>query len=228
MPGIETRARARTELPAALELPAGDYVVAAGISADVWRRGVRWAPGAGELIGLDLATGGERFRVRAHPAVLGVTIEPGSGRIASCGQDGKAALWSDRGERLAELAGSRAPAGGPGSSRWRGHPAAAPWPPPRAAPCAERDGGELPAKQPRPRARGDRPGLATRDGGELASSSYGEVRLLAAGGAAQRALRWKGSLMLNRVEPRRQGPGLREDRGLCVHLSRCPWGRTRR
>lgn len=192
MPGVEeTRARARTELPPRWSYQAGDYVVAAEISADgAW---CALGTGAGELIGLDLATGGERFRVRAHPAVLGVTIEPGSGRIASCGQDGKAALWSDRGERLAELAGSTAGRAWVEQVAWapRGGTLAT------AAGRAVRlwsDSGQLLYEAAQ--AESAVTGLAwRRDGGELASSSYGEVRLLAAGGAAQRALRWKGSLI---------------------------------
>ncbi len=108
MPGLTTDpALAEVELQCKWRLDAGDYVCAAEISAEDQLCVI--GTGDGSVIGVDEATGHERFRVRAHQgSVLGISISPQGTRFVTCGQDSSARLWNSRGDMLRELPGGGA------------------------------------------------------------------------------------------------------------------------
>jgi WD40 repeat protein len=182
---------ARTQLSPRWQHGVGDYVAAAEITGD--GRLCIVASGVGTICGVEVATGRELFRVRAHDgAVLKVSLSPDGARFVTCGQGPTAKVWSAAGDLLHELPG--------GGSSWVEHVAWAPdggriavaagrivrvWSP-EGAPLTE----ALPLAS-------TASGLAWGvNGAELAASCYGGVHLWAfAKGAVPRHLAWKGSLI---------------------------------
>jgi WD40 repeat protein len=192
MPGVTAvLARGKTELAASWRADAGDYVTAVEVARD----GLLCVAGLGngDVLGLDVASGREVFRTRAHRGgVLGVSLSPDGKLIATCGQDANAKIWRASGELLRELPG--------GTSAWVEHVAWAP------------AGGRLATAAGRKvrvwTAAGD-PIVETEqlastvtaiawraDGSGLAATCYGGVHILPfVPGAKVRHLAWKGSLI---------------------------------
>ncbi len=193
MPGVTSMAPAiaKTELVPRWRLAAGDYVAAAEISRD--GRTCVLGAGNGQVLGIDLATGRQRFELRAHAGgVLGLGLSPDGERFITCGQEPTAKVWSQSGELLHEL-----PSGG---TAWVEHVA---WAPAgrRLATAAGKhvrvwteSGAPLVETEP---LASTVSGLAWRaDGSGLAASCYGGVHLLPfVAGAKVRKLAWKGSLI---------------------------------
>ncbi|HVY29613.1 MAG TPA: WD40 repeat domain-containing protein [Polyangiaceae bacterium] len=149
--------------------------------------------GDGTLLALDLASGGELFRVRALDAgILALAVSPDSRFIALGGQSPRGAIWTTTGESVRALPS--------GSAAWIEHVA---WSPrgQRLATAGGRnvriwtDSGD-PVVETEPLAS-SATGLAWRsDGTALATSCYGGVHVLPfAARAKQRHLAWKGSLI---------------------------------
>ncbi|MCK6544981.1 WD40 repeat domain-containing protein [Myxococcota bacterium] len=152
-------------LGAQWRLALGDHVAALGRSAHGF---VFAGLGDGRLVGVELAGGAVRFDLRAHDAVLGLSISPdelpGGSRA---GVD--VVAWAPRGGRLATASGRRV-------RIW------------------SRDGDPIFESDPLPSSA---PDLAWRpDGDVLAVACYGGVHLLPmlASGPV-RHLAWKGSLI---------------------------------
>lgn len=192
MSGVSAgRARAKTELVARWRADTADYVAALDVSRD----GELCAVGLGDghVLVLDVGSGRERCRFTAHAGgVLGVSLAPGGRRVATCGQDPSAKVWSLDGQLLRELPG--------GSSAWVEHVA---WAPAgtRLATAAGRsvrvwssDGDAIVESEP---LASSATALAWRsDGSGLAVSCYGGVHLMPfVAGAKARHLRWQGSLV---------------------------------
>jgi len=192
MPSVTTSAALKkTELPQRWEFDAGDYVAAAEIS----KQGRFCVIGAGDgsVVGVELETGRELFRSRAHAgSVLGVAISPDGTQFATCGQDPNAKIWRSTGEFLCELPGGGAP--------WVEHVA---WAPSggRVATAAGRkvrlwnpDGAPLLETEPLDSTVS---GLGFRaDGTALAAIGYGGVHIWPfVPGARPRRFEWKGSLI---------------------------------
>jgi WD40 repeat protein len=188
---IEALQRGRSELEPRFRLAAADYVTALEVARD----GTICVVGLGDgrVIGVDLWTGRELFAVSAHEGgVLGVNISPDGERVATCGQDTVAKLWTREGAFQREL-----PCGG---SAWVDHVV---WAPAggRLATAAGRsvrvwtEHGE-PLVECEPLASSVT-GLAWRsDGTGLAACCYGGVHILPfVPGAKTRHLEWKGSLI---------------------------------
>lgn len=118
MPGLRSVApRGKTELAARFRIDLGDYISAAEIAApgELCVTGV----GDGSIVGIELASGCERFRQRAHPrGVLGLSVAPEGARFVTCGQEPDAKMWTMAGELVGELPG--------GSAAWVEHVAWAP------------------------------------------------------------------------------------------------------
>src|SRR5688572_18132041 len=108
MPGLTVDApRGKTALVERFRLDLGDYISAAEIAP----RGELCVIGTGDgsVIGVELATGRERFRQCAHSrGVLGVSIAPDGAHFVSCGQEPSAKLWTAGGELVRELSGGAA------------------------------------------------------------------------------------------------------------------------
>jgi WD40 repeat protein len=192
MPSVTTRAASnKAQLAQRWECDAGDYVAAAEISKD-GRLGVIGA-GDGTVLGLELETGRELFRSKAHPGgVLGLTISPDGMQFATCGQEPHAKIWRATGELVCEL-----PGGGAG---WVEHVA---WAPSggRIATAAGRkvrlwssDGAPLVETEP---LGSTVSGLSFRDDGTaLAAIVYGAVNIWPfVPGAKPKRFEWKGSLI---------------------------------
>jgi WD40 repeat protein len=193
MSGVTTNAGTlgKTELVTRWRIDAGDYVAA----VDVSRNGELCVVGLGDgdILGLEIPTGRELFRVRAHDGgVLGVGLSPDGTRLATCGQDTVAKLWLSSGKFVRELPGA--------GKAWVEHVA---WAPAggRLATAAGRmvrvwtSEGE-PIVETEPLAS-TVSGLAWRaDGTGLAATCYGGVHILPfVRGAKARHLPWKGSLI---------------------------------
>jgi len=181
------------------------------------------ALGSGSVVGLDVVSGAEVFRVEAHPdALFDVGVAPDGGAFVSGGPGGSARVWSARGELACELVGDRlapvehvawAPKGeriAVASARtvrlWT----------PSGAPV--REVGPL---------EGAATGLAWRhDGASLAASCYGGVRVWSFAGAdaPARHLPWKGSLISLRWSPDGKVIACGTQDG-AVHFWRLPTGR---
>jgi WD40 repeat protein len=189
MPRVSPAAK-RVELIVRARVELGEYVTALAVGADGL---VVVGLGDGQLVGIELPKGRERFRVAAHPGgVLGLAVSPDGQRIATCGGEPTARLWSATGAAIAAL-----PAGG---RAWVEHVA---WSP---------DGAHVAIAAGRavrvwtatgaPRLESEAlpstvAGLAWRaDSAGLAAIAYGGVHLLPLleGGVA-RHLAWKGSLI---------------------------------
>jgi WD40 repeat protein len=192
MPGVTLHARkAQTELVARFRLELGDYVS----TAEIARAGELAVVGIGDgsIVGIELETGRERFRQRAHPGgVLGISISPDGAQFVSCGQEPNAKVWSAAGELVREL-----PGGGAG---WVEHVA---WAPSggRLATAAGRKlrvwstaGEALVETEPMASTVS---ALAWRaDGTAVAATCYGGVHICPfVPGAKARHLAWKGSLI---------------------------------
>jgi WD40 repeat protein len=106
MPRVSPAAK-RVELIVRTRVELGEYVTALAVSADGL---VVVGLGDGQLVGIELPKGRERFRVAAHPGgVLGLAVSPDGQRIATCGGEPTARLWSATGAAIAALpAGGRA------------------------------------------------------------------------------------------------------------------------
>lgn len=190
MPSV-TVAVKKAELPQRWEFDAGDYVAAAEISRD--GRFCVIGAGDGSVVGVELDTGRELFRCKAHVgSVLGVTISPDGTAFASCGQEPSAKIWRSTGELVCELPGGGAP--------WVEHVA---WAPSggRVATAGGRkvrlwnpDGAPLVETEP---LGSTVSGLGFRaDGTALAAIGYGGVHIWPfVPGAKNRRLEWKGSLI---------------------------------
>jgi WD40 repeat protein len=191
MPGVTLAApRAKTALVPRFRMELGDYVCAAEIAADGELCLI--GTGDGTVIGVELATGRERFRRSAHPGgVLGISISPDGTQFASCGQEPNAKVWTAAGELLREL---------PGGAGWVEHVA---WAPSggRLATAAGRkvrvwtaEGKALVETDPMASTVS---ALAWRaDGTGVAAACYGGVHVLPfVPGAKARHLAWKGSLI---------------------------------
>jgi len=193
MPGVTAMepACAKTELVPKWRIDVSDYVAAADISRDgtMCVLGV----GNGQVVGVDLATGQQRFALHAHGGgVLGTSISPDCERFVTCGQEPSARIWSRSGELLRELPG--------GGASWVEHAA---WAPAgrRVATAAGKkvrvwteDGEPLVETEP---LESTVSALAWRaDGSGLAAACYGGVYILPfVSGAKARQLAWKGSLI---------------------------------
>lgn len=183
--------RGKTELVPRFRAETGDYAVALDVSRD--GRFCVVGLGDGSLVGLDLDSGANRFRVLAHAGgVLSVSVASDGTKIATGGQDGVAKLWTESGELIRELSA--------GKSAWVEHVA---WAPAgeRLATAAGRclrvwgaDGSLLLETEP---LESTVTGLSWRsDGTGLAASCYGGVHLFPLiAGAKRRHLPWKGSLI---------------------------------
>jgi WD40 repeat protein len=191
MPGVTLNLpRAKTALAARFQMELGDYVCAAEIAADGELCVI--GTGDGNVVGVELATGRERFRRAAHNGgVLGISISPDSTQFVSCGQEPNAKVWTAAGERVREL---------PGGVGWVEHVA---WAPSggRLATAAGRtvrvwtaEGEALVETEPMASTVS---ALAWRaDGTGLAAACYGGVHILPfVPGAKARHLAWKGSLI---------------------------------
>ncbi len=184
-------ARGKTELVPRWTCDAGDYVVAAEVSRD--GRLCVVGAGDGHVLGLDVATGRELFRQRAHEGgVFGVSVSPDGGRFATCGQEPNAKVWSATGALVRELPG--------GGAQWVEHVA---WAPAggRIATGAGRkvrvwdsEGAPIVETEPLPSTVSN---LAWRaDGTALATTCYGGVHIWPfVAGAKARRFEWKGSLI---------------------------------
>ncbi len=192
MPGLTLDAlRGKTALAQRWKCDAGDYVAALGISKD-GRLAIAGA-GDGQVLGIELETGCERFRHLAHEGgVFGVSLSHDGTQFATCGQEPNAKLWSANGDLLRELPG--------GGAQWVEHVS---WAPSggRIATAAGRkvrvwtSSDELPLEiEPLPSTVSD---LAWRaDGTALAATCYGGVYIWPfVSGAKARRLEWKGSLI---------------------------------
>lgn len=167
-----------------------DYVTALQVSAD--GRFCVAGNGSGELFLIDAGSGRILWRELAHShGLLGVSIAPDSKRLASCGQDSAAKLWSIEGPLIASL---------PGDAAWVEHVA---WSPTgtRLATAAGRRVYQWTA-QGEPLAETiELPSTVADlgwhpDGSMIAAAGYGGVYLAAAGECGiRRHLRWKGSLL---------------------------------
>ena len=187
----EALERGRSELEPRFRLGAGDYVTALEVARD--GRVCVIGLGDGRALGVDLGTGREIFSVSAHAGgVLGVSLSPDGQRLATCGQDANAKLWTESGALLRELPG--------GGGSWVEHIA---WAPAggRLATASGRnvrvwtsEGDPLAERGP---LSSSVTGLAWRsDGTGLAASCYGGVHILPfVPGAKPRQLEWKGSLI---------------------------------
>ena len=182
--------RGKTELPRRWLLDIREYVTDASISHDGGLAAI--ATGGGEIVVIDVETGAERWRVRAHEgSALAVAFSPREPILATAGQDGRARLFDASGAPRAEL---------PGKGGWVEHIA---WSP---------DGRLLAASSGRvlrlwtssgePRLETE-PHPSTvaaiawrKDGREIATCCYGGVHVWAIeSGARGRRLEWKGSLV---------------------------------
>jgi WD40 repeat protein len=192
MPGLTSdRDQGKTELSVQWHLAAGDYVTALEIARD----GALCVAGLGDgtMLGLDLTSGELRFHVQAHAGgVLGVSMTPDGKRLATCGQEPGAKLWSSAGALVRVL---------PGDGRaWVEHVAWAP------------AGGRLATAQGRTVRVWDGEGELLRevgplvstvtgvawrfDGTGLAAVCYGGVHIVPfVDRARPRHLAWKGSLI---------------------------------
>jgi WD40 repeat protein len=106
---IASRSSPSAELCKRWSLDVGDYVVATALSRD--GRLCVAGTGAGNLVVAHAKDARVRVRASAHPAgILDLALSPDGTRIATCGHDPMARLWSLDGELLHELAGgSNAP-----------------------------------------------------------------------------------------------------------------------
>jgi WD40 repeat protein len=184
-------APAKTELGVRWRIAANDYVAALELSRDGQRCIV--GLGNGDVLGLEVLSGKELFRVQAHAGgVLGVSLSPDSTHFVTCGQDATAKLWTAAGEFLRTLPGSGA--------AWVEHVA---WAPAggRIATAAGRqvrvwtaEGAPIVESEP---LASTVSGLAWRaDGTGLAATCYGGVHIMPfIAGAKARHLVWKGSLI---------------------------------
>ena len=181
----------KAQLPQRWECDAGDYVAAAEISKD--GRFCVVGTGDGSVLGLELETGRQLFRSKAHAGgVLGLGISPDGAQFATCGQDPNAKIWHSTGELACELPGGGAP--------WVEHVAWAPLGG-RVATAAGRkirlwnaEGAPLVETEP---LESTVSGLGFRsDGTALAAIAYGGVHIWPfVKGARPRHLEWKGSLI---------------------------------
>jgi WD40 repeat protein len=185
-----TKGKARTELTPRFRLDAGDYVTSLDVSRDGHTCAV--GTGAGELLVIDTARGEVRWRAKPHPdGVLEVGFSPTGDRLATCGQDSKAALFSMSGERLRDL---------PGDARWVEHLAWAPAGDRLATSAGKKvrlwtSAGE-PIVETEPLPSTVTAIAWSRNGAELAASAYGGVHLWSvARGTRSRSLEWQGSLL---------------------------------
>jgi WD40 repeat protein len=192
MPGMTIDApRGKTALLERFRLSLGDYISATEIAA----HGELCVIGTGDgyVIGVELATGRERFRQCAHPGgVLGVSMAPDGVHFVSCGQEPSARLWTTTGELVRELFG--------GAAGWVEHVAWASTGK-RLATGAGRvvrvwtaAGDALFEAEPLPSAVS---ALTWRaDGTAVAATCYGGVHIWPfVPGAKARHLAWKGSLI---------------------------------
>ncbi|MBS2012890.1 MAG: WD40 repeat domain-containing protein [Deltaproteobacteria bacterium] len=192
MPRVTSAAppAARTELRELWRFDALDYVVATVVSP----RGETCLVGTGDgaVASVDLATGRERFHIRAHDrGVIGITFAPDGRRFVTGGQEGVAKLWSETGELVREL---------PGGASWVEHVAWSPTGDRIATASGKKvrfwtpEGDPIVETEPLPSTVG---GLAWRhDGGALAAAAYGGVHIFPfAPGVKSRSYRFKGSLV---------------------------------
>ena len=191
MPGVTLPVPRKTELSARFRLGLGEYICV----AETARRGGFGIVGLGDgrIVAVELATGRERFQLRAHQGgVLGLSIAPDGARFVTCGQEPNAKIWTASGELLRELPG--------GSEGWVEHVA---WAPSgnRLASAAGRkvrlwtgEGDPLVESEP---LASTVSALAWRDDGTaVAASCYGGVHLWPiVPGAKRRHLAWKGSII---------------------------------
>src|SRR5438309_9631571 len=103
MPSVTTPAPpAKTELAARWQLDVGDYAVDVDISHDGSMGAV--GTGSGDVIVVDIETGTELWRSRAHAGgVTRVAFSPREPILATAGQDGRARLFHREGTPRAEL-----------------------------------------------------------------------------------------------------------------------------
>jgi WD40 repeat protein len=182
---------AKTELGVRWRVVASDYVAAMEVSRD--GRYCLVGLGDGDVLGLEVLSGNELFRVRAHDGgVLGLGLSPDGARFVTCGHDPNAKLWTSTGEFVRELPG--------GGSAWVEHVA---WAAAggRIATAAGRKvrvwtaaGDPIVESEP---LASTVTGLAWRaDGTGLAATCYGGVHIMPfVAGAKARHLAWKGSLI---------------------------------
>jgi len=192
MPSVTSRSASnKAQLTQRWECDAGDYVAAAAISQD-GRLGVV-GTGDGTVLGLELETGRELFRSKAHAGgVLGIAISPDSAQFATCGQEPNAKIWRATGQLVCDLPG--------GGAAWVEHVA---WAPSggqiataagRKARLWNADGAPLLETEP---LESTVSGLCFRsDGTALAAIGYGAVHVWPlVPGAKPRRFEWKGSLI---------------------------------
>jgi WD40 repeat protein len=179
-----------TELSERFRLTGLDYVSAIAVSPSGDH--VALGLGDGTVVLLEAERGIQRWRAVAHrEGVLGLEFSPDGNKLASCGQDTRACIWSLQGELLTEL---------PGESSWV---ELVRWSPrgDRIATASgkkiriwSKAGAPLVETEPLPSTVTD---LAWRtDGSALAACAYGGVHLwTVAAHAKARHLPFKGSLV---------------------------------
>jgi WD40 repeat protein len=192
MPGVTLDGqRGKTALMPRWKCDVGDYVAAAEISKD-GRLGVVGA-GDGQVLGIDLATGRELFRVLGHAGgVFEVSFSPDGTQFATCGHESTAKLWSATGELIRELPG--------GGAQWVEHVTWAPSGGRIATGAGRRvrvwntEGQSMMECEPLSSTVSN---LAWRaDGTALAATCYGGVHIWPfVPGAKNRRFEWKGSLI---------------------------------
>lgn len=185
-----TQPSPRTELRERWRFDALDYVVAMAIDAS--GEACLVGTGDGTVACVELASGRERLRLRAHErGVIGVAFAPSGRRFVTGGQEGTAKLWSTDGELVREL---------PGGASWVEHVAWSPHGDRIAIASGKKirfwtsDGDPIVETEALPSTVG---GLAWRaDGGALAAAAYGGVHVFPfAPGVKARTYRFKGSLV---------------------------------
>lgn len=195
--GMKPVSQPRTELEPAFRLDLGEYVTCAAVASDGLLAAV--GLGNGELVLVDLGTGGVVSRRAAHDGgVLSVSFAPDGRGFVTSGQDAEARLWDRSGAPVRRL-----PGGGKG---WVEH---AVWSP-RGDRIATASGKVVrlwtptgdPMFETEPLAS-TVTGLSFReDGSGLAASTYGGVHLLPmVDGATPKHFVWKGSLVSVALSP---------------------------
>jgi WD40 repeat protein len=118
MPGVSaTLPRGKTELVPRWQRKLDDYVSALGILQE-HNLGV-FGLGEGSVLGLDLTSGEERFRTKAHEgSVLCLSVSPAGETFVTGGQDDRAKVWDGTGTLTVEL---------PGQERAAQQGSGAPW-----------------------------------------------------------------------------------------------------
>lgn len=109
--------RGKTELVPQWQRKLGDYVSALGILQ--WQNLAVLGLGEGTIVGLELTSGEERLRRKAHEgSVLSLSVSPDGTAFVTGGQDDSARVWDGTGALTLELPGHGEPGKRAGSRPW--------------------------------------------------------------------------------------------------------------